>query len=130
MTDKIISKLVDLSIAYGEMQYKVNSFIGEHDKNGNETTSINNSLAGILITDLINDSSTIQGVLEDLQIGEVMGYKKEGDVWLDKDGKPIANETAMDKILNGLYDETVTSISNIKIDNADIPPFLRRKFNK
>ena len=86
------------------------------DKNGNETTSINNSLAGILITDLINNPSTIQGVLEDLQIGEVMGYKKEGDVWLDKDGNSIANETAMDKILNGLYDETVTSISNIKID--------------
>ena len=37
MTDKIISKLVDLSIAYGEMQYKLSSFIGEHDKNGNET---------------------------------------------------------------------------------------------
>lgn len=37
MTDKIISKLVDLSIAYGELQYKINFYIGEQDKKGNET---------------------------------------------------------------------------------------------
>lgn len=67
MTDKLIKKLIDVSILYGKKCYELDNFIGEIDENGSETRNSAMKRAELLAeaTKLFNQIEILKEVLND-----------------------------------------------------------------
>ncbi len=88
-----------------------------YDKNGNKASPIYSAIAGLSVNDLMNESDALTGALEDLYLGELMGYVYEEYVdgeetkrtWykVDEDGNRIAEVVGIDEIA-----------ANIKLGNV------------
>ena len=67
MTEKLIKKLVDISILYGKKCYEREDFIGEADEDGSETRRSAMKRAELLaeITKLSNQIEILKEVLDD-----------------------------------------------------------------
>ncbi|MBQ3235563.1 MAG: hypothetical protein IJA97_05340 [Clostridia bacterium] len=88
-----------------------------YGEDGEYVGKLFNDLADIELSDAMNGELDIEGIIEDCKIGEVFGYKKDGDVWYDKDGVEIVKETVTDKIMYQLYDKTINDFDTIDIQD-------------
>lgn len=79
--------------------------------NGTEkVNTLNNNIANISLVKVITTGFDIDGIISGVAIGEMLGYKKSGDEWLNGDGTSINKNTAIDKIMYNLYDETIETL--------------------
>ena len=84
------------------------------DGEGNFVGEVLNQLANATLGDMLEGNLDINGVLEDTQVGAMLGYVyDEVDLrWEHEDGTPVPNSTVEERILYNLYDKTVLDLSS------------------
>ena len=85
-----------------------NEFVGEMD----------NALSNISFADIMNGSVSVDNILDDVKLGDLMGNEYKDGKWYDADGVLIeyANLSGGDKIVYKMYDKTMSSITNDGLD--------------
>ena len=87
---------------------------------GKEVTGLDKAIADIKLSDMLSGNVSIEDSLNGVTIGELLGYKKEGSNWLDKNGVPLLKESLEDKIFYQLYDKTVQDFTDGNITMTDL----------
>lgn len=81
-------------------------------KGGKKATEFFNRLSNLSFVSALNgEGLDIEGIINDLYVGEFLGYKKEGGVWM-KDGVPAPEADVSGKVMANLYDYKITDLTN------------------
>lgn len=108
--NKLSIAQISEGVYLGELLNYTKNELGEwEDKNKEKLSVVNETLANVYLTDLINGTTDISKIIGDLSVGEVMNYEYENGVWkkngveISKIESILANEK-LSSILNGTFD--------------------------
>ncbi len=83
---------------------------------------LNKELYAVEVGKLIDGTTQLEDVLDDLTLGDLLGKYKSGEDWYEdaEHEELVKNETAMDKIMLAIYDKSMSDISNGSLVLKDV----------